>query len=271
MDNFAYHEPRTLEEAAAALRAARDGVFIAGGMSLIPALKQRRVRPSDLVDLRLIDGLDGIRREADTLVIGAMAKHADVAGSDVVRGAIPDLARLVGEMADPSVRNRATLGGSIAYADPASDYPPALLALDATVITDTRSIAAADFFIGPFKTALRKGEIIKAVGFPIPDNAAYVKFANVASRYAIVGVFVAKRAGKARVAVTGARPCVFRFGEMERALEASFTPEAIKPIVISSQGLTADIHGTPEYRAHLIGIMAQRAVGSALRQRPRNA
>jgi len=264
VDDFNYHEPRTLAEAAAAVQAARDGIFIAGGMSLIPALKHRRARPSDLVDLRLIDGLTGIRREADTLIVGAMTKHADVAGSDVVRNAIPDLARLVGEMADPSVRNRATLGGSIAHADPASDYPPALLALDATIVTHTRSVAAADFFTGPFTTALRKGEIVKAVDFPIPDNAAYVKFANVASRYAIVGVFVAKRAGRVRVAVTGAKAKVFRFDEMEAALEKSFTSEAIKEIAISPQGLTADIHGTPDYRAHLIGIMAQRAVASAL-------
>jgi aerobic carbon-monoxide dehydrogenase medium subunit len=263
VDDFNYHEPTTLAEAAAAVHAARDGVFIAGGMSLIPALKQRRVRPSDLVDLRLIDGLTGIRRDANTLFIGAMTKHADVAGSDVMRNSIPDLARLVGEMADPSVRNRATLGGSIAYADPASDYPPALVALDATVITGTRSIKAEAFFTGAFKTALRKGEIIKAVSFPIPDNAAYVKFANVASRYAIVGVFVAKRAGKVRVAVTGASSCVFRLGEMEAALEKSFTPGAVKEIAISPQGLTADIHGTLEYRAHLIDVMAQRAVASA--------
>ncbi len=263
MDDFNYHEPRTLAEAAVVLHAARNGVYIAGGMSLIPALKHRRVRPSDLIDLRLIDGLAGIRREADTLVIGAMTKHADVAGLDIVRNSIPDLARLVGEMADPSVRNRATLGGSIAHADPASDYPPALLALEAIIVTDTRRIAAAEFFTGPFTTGLRKGEIITAVNFPIPDNAAYVKFANVASRYAIVGVFVARRAGKVCVAVTGAKPCVFRFGEMERALENSFTPDAIKAIVMSAQGLTADIHGTPEYRAHLIGVMAQRAVASA--------
>ena len=264
MDDFNYHEPRTLGEAAAALRAAREGVFIAGGMSLIPALKHRRVRPSDLVDLRLIEGLSGIRRETDTLVIGAMTKHADVASSDVVRNSIPDLARLVGEMADPSVRNRATLGGSIAHADPASDYPPALLAIDATIVTDARSIPAGEFFTGPFKTALRKGEIVTAVRFPIPDNAAYVKFANTASRYAIVGVFVAKRDGRVRLAVTGAKPCVFRIAEMEAALEQTFAPDAIKPIIIDPRGLTADIHGTPEYRAHLIGVIAQRAVASAL-------
>ena len=263
MHDFNYHEPKTLAEAAAILRAARDGAFIAGGMSLIAALKQRRVRPSDLVDLRLIEGLSFIRRDADALVIGAMTRHADVADSALVRGAIPDLARLVGEMADPSVRNRATIGGSIAHGDPAADYAPALVALGATIVTDDRSIAADAFFTGAFATALRKGEIIKAVSFPIADAAAYVKFANTASRYAIVGVFVARRGSAVRVAVTGARSCVFRIKEMEAALEKSFTPDAIKAIAIDPRGLTADIHGTPEYRAHLIGVMAQRAVASA--------
>lgn len=263
MNDFDYHQPTTLAAAAAALRGARDGRFIAGGMSLIPALKQRRLRPSDLVDLRLIEGLSGIRRDGDAIIIGAMTLHAEVAESALVRGAIGDLARLVGEMADPSVRNRATLGGSIAHADPASDYPPALLALGAAILTSERSIAADDFFTGPFSTALRQGEIIKAVRFPIPDCAAYVKFANTASRYAIVGVFVAKRAEAVRVAVTGARDRVFRLGEMEAALQRSFTPAAIKAIAVAPRGLTDDIHGTPEYRAHLIGLMTQRAVSSA--------
>lgn len=267
MNDFDYHEPATLAEAAATLRAARDGVFIAGGMSLIPALKQRRVRPSDLIDLRLVEGLSGIRREADALVIGAMTKHADVASSEIVRNSIPDLARLVGEMADPSVRNRATLGGSIAHGDPAADYPPALVALGAAIITSERTVAASDFFAGAFTTALRKGEIIKAVSFPIPDNAAYVKFANTASRYAIVGVFVAKRASAVRVAVTGARACVFRISEMEGALQQSFSPDAIKTITLDPRGLIADIHGSPEYRAHLIGVMARRAVAAAVRPR----
>jgi aerobic carbon-monoxide dehydrogenase medium subunit len=264
VDDFNYHEPKTLADAAAALRAARDGVYIAGGMSLIPALKHRRLRPSDLIDLRLIDGLSGIRRDGESLVVGAMTKHADVANSDIVRNSIPDLARLVGEMADPSVRNRATLGGSIAHADPASDYPPALVALDATILTGDRTISADAFFTGPFTTALHKGEIIRAVSFPIPDNAAYVKFPNTASRYAIVGVFAARRAGTVRLAVTGAKSCVFRIAEMEAALATSFTPEAIKSIVVDPRGLTADIHGTPEYRAHLVGVMAQRALASAI-------
>jgi len=263
VNNFNYHEPRTLDEAAAALRATPDGRFIAGGMSLIPALKQRRVRPSDLIDLRLIGGLSGIRRDGKAIVIGAMTRHAEVADSDLVRGAIPDLARLVGEMADPSVRNRATLGGSIAYGDPAADYAPALLALDATVLTNERAVPAGVFFTDAFTTALRKGEIVTAVSFPIVESAAYVKFANTASRYAIVGVFVARNAGSVRVAVTGAKPCVYRVPALETVLEKSFTADAIKGLAIDPRDLKADIHATSEYRAHLIGIMAQRAVAAA--------
>ncbi len=263
MNDFNYHEPRTLAEAAAMIHAARDGSLIAGGMSLIPALKQRRAKPSDLIDLRFIGELTGIRRQADAVVLGAMTRHADVADSKLVRDTIPTLARLVGEMADPAVRNRATIGGSIAHGDPAADYPPALVALGATIITSTRAMQADDFFTGAFATALRKGEIITAVSFPIPERAAYVKFANTSSRYAIVGVFVAKRGTDVRVAVTGARPCVFRIREMETALAKSFSPDALKPIAIKPNGLNADIHATPEYRAHLIGVMAQRAVASA--------
>lgn len=267
MYDFNYHEPKTLDEATATLCATRDGSFIAGGMSLIPALKQRRAKPSDLVDLRLIEGLSGIRRESDAVVIGAMARHADVANSELVQGAIPELARLVGEMADPAVRHRATLGGSIAHGDPAADYPPALVALDATIVTTNREIPADEFFTGAFATVLQKGEIIKAVSFPIPDSAAYVKFANTTSRYAIVGVFVARHGPLVRVAITGAKSRVYRIKEMEAALERSFTPDAIKAVGVDPQELNADIHGTSEYRAHLIGVMAQRAVASA-RQRP---
>jgi carbon-monoxide dehydrogenase medium subunit len=263
MYDFNYHEPKTVAEAAAIIRAARDGSLIAGGMSLIPALKQRRAKPSDLIDLRFIGELKGIRREANAIVIGAMTPHADVADSDIVKGAIPELARLVGEMADPAVRNRATIGGSIAHGDPAADYPPALVALGATIITSTRAIPADDFFTGAFATALRNGEIVTAASFPIPETAAYVKFANTASRYAIVGVFVARSGRAIRVAVTGAKPCVFRIKEMEAVLANSFTSDAIKHIVINPQGLNADIHATPEYRSHLIGVMAQRAVASA--------
>jgi carbon-monoxide dehydrogenase medium subunit len=191
-----------------------------------------------------------------------MTRHADVADSALLRAAIPELGRLVGEMADPSVRNRATLGGSVAHGDPAADYPPALLALGATIITTDRTIAAADFFTGAFTTALRRGEIITAVSFPIPQTAAYLKFSNTASRYAIVGVFVAKSGGDVRLAVTGAKACVFRLKEMEDALAKAFIPEAIESIAVTPSALNADIHATPEYRAHLISVMARRAVAA---------
>jgi len=265
MHDFNYHEPKTLDEAAATLHATRDGRFIAGGMSLIPALKQRHIKPSDLIDLRMIDGLCFVRREADAIVIGAMTRHVDVADSELLRSTIPELARLVGEMADPSVRNRATLGGSIGHGDPAADYPPALVALGATVITNERTIVAEEFFVDASTTALRRGEIIKAVSFPIPDLASYVKFANTTSRYAIVGVFVARRGPVVRVAVTGAKACVFRLGAMEIALQKSFMPDAVREIAVGPQALNADIHATPEYRAHLIGVMAQRAVALLMR------
>ena len=263
MHDFNYHEPSTVAEAAAIVRASRDGRLIAGGMSLIPILKQRRAKPSDLIDLRRIGDLVGIRREAEAIVIGAMTRHIVVAESKLLEDAIPALARLVGEMADPAVRNRATLGGSVAQADPAADYPPALLALGATIITNTRCISADAFFTGAFIAALGKGEIITAVNFPIPEQAAYVKFANTASRYAIVGVFVSTRGSEVRVAVTGAKTCVFRSREMEAALAKSFTPDVIKPIRVTAEGLIADIHATREYRAHLVGLMAQRAVAAA--------
>ncbi len=263
MHDFNYHEPKTLAEAATIVSTAPEGSFIAGGMSLIPALKQRRARPSDVVDLRFLTELRGIKRQGSAIVIGAMTRHVDVADSELVQGAIPALGRLAGQMADPSVRNRATIGGSIAHGDPAADYPPALVALGATIITATRAIPTDDFFIGAFDTALRKGEIITAVSFPIPERAAYVKFANTASRYAIVGVFVAKTGRDVRVAVTGAKPCVFRIKDMEAALGNSFSLDAIKEIAIDPKGLIADIHATAEYRAHLTGVMAQRAVASA--------
>jgi aerobic carbon-monoxide dehydrogenase medium subunit len=264
MHDFNYHEPSTVADAAAIIRASRDGRLIAGGMSLIPALKQRCAKPSDLIDLRRIGELVGIRREPGAIVIGAMTRHAAVGDSKLLKDEIPELARLVGEMADPAVRNRATLGGSVAQGDPAADYPPALLALGATIITNTRSISADKFFAGAFTTVLGRGEIITAVNFPIPEKAAYVKFANTASRYAIVGVFIATRGTEVRVAVTGAKTCVFRSRDMEAALAKSFTPDAIKPIIIKPNGLLADIHATPQYRAHLIGVMAQRAVAALI-------
>jgi len=263
MYNFIYHRPSSLADAAKTVQSAPEGKLVAGGMTLIPTLKQRLAKPSDLVDLAKIAELKGIKKDGNTVVIGAMTKHVEVATSDVVKGAIPGLAALAEHIGDPAVRNRGTIGGSIANNDPAADYPSAVVALNATVITNKRKITADDFFKGMFETALEPGEIITAVQFPIPEKAAYMKFPNPASRYAIVGVFVAKTGSGARVAVTGAGPAVFRQKEMEAALGKSFTPDAVANIKVSPSGLNGDIHASPEYRAHLVTVMAKRAVAAA--------
>ena len=263
MYEFNYHRPGTLESAAAALAAAEDGQVLAGGQTLIPTLKQRLASPSDVVDLGSIAGLDGVRREGDTIVIGAMTRHADVASSAEVRSAVPALAALADGIGDPQVRNSGTIGGSIANADPAADYPAAVVGLGAEVRTDRRSIAGDDFFTGLFETALEDGEIIVSVRFPIPRRAAYAKFPNPASRYAIVGVMVAETASGVRVAVTGAGDRVFRAGAMEAALAGNFSPGALGGVSVSSDGLNEDIHASAEYRAHLVGVMARRAVAAA--------
>jgi carbon-monoxide dehydrogenase medium subunit len=229
-------------------------------MTLIPTLKQRLARPSDLVDLAAIPSLRGVTDAGDALVIGAMTRHGEVHNSPVVKQAIPALAAMAGLIGDPAVRNRGTIGGSISNNDPAADYPAALVALAATVHTAKREIAAENFFTGMFETALEPSEIVTAVRFPKPQAACYQKFRNPASRYAIVGVFVARTGSGVRVAVTGAGPCVFRVPEMEAALTRSFTPDAIKDITIPDDGLNSDIHASAEYRAHLVGVMARRSV-----------
>ncbi|HEV3176313.1 MAG TPA: xanthine dehydrogenase family protein subunit M [Stellaceae bacterium] len=263
MYNFNYHSPSSVADAAKAVQSASEGKLVAGGMTLIPTLKQRLAKPSDLVDLAKIGELKGIKKDGNSIVIGAMTKHVEVATSDVVRSAIPGLAALAEHIGDPAVRNRGTIGGSIANNDPAADYPSAVVALGATVITNKRKIAADDFFKGMFETALEPGEIITAVQFPIPEKAAYSKFPNPASRYAIVGVFVAKTGSGVRVAVTGAGPGVFRQKDMEAALGKSFAPDAVANIKVSPSGLNGDIHASPEYRAHLVTVMAKRAVAAA--------
>jgi len=207
--------------------------------------------------------LAGIKKERSSIVIGAMTRHAAVASSDVVKKAIPALADLADGIGDPQVRNRGTLGGSVANADPAADYPAALVGLGATVHTNTRSIAADDFFTGLFETALEDGEIITRVSFPIPEKAAYMKFPNPASRYAIVGVFVAKGGDGVRVAVTGAAGSVFRVAAMEKALSAAFAPESVAGITVPDDEFNADIHASADYRAHLVTVMAKRAVAKA--------
>jgi carbon-monoxide dehydrogenase medium subunit len=260
MHNFVYHRPTTLSEARAIFAAAEDPLYLAGGQTLIPTLKQRLRQPSDLIDLARIADFRGIGVGKDSIAIGAMTCHADVAASADVRGLIPALAHLAGEVGDPQVRSCGTLGGALANSDPAADYPAAVLALDATIVTSDRAIAANDFFTGLFETALAPGELIVNVSFPIPKRAAYQKFRNPASRYAVVGVCVAETASGIRVAVTGAAACAFRQTEMEEALSASFTPEALAGITISDTDLNSDLYATPAYRAHLIGVMAARAV-----------
>ena len=264
MYDFEYSKPKSLDDAAAKLSGSDDIKLLAGGMSLIPALKMRLARYSGLVDLGALGALKGIRREGGTIVIGAMTTHAEVAASAEVGRAIRALAVLAGGIGDPLVRNRGTIGGSIANADPAADYPAGVLGLAATIVTNRREIAAADFFLGLFETALHSGEIIIAVRFPIPEAAAYCKFRQPASRFALVGVFVAKTAGGVRVAVTGAGPSVFRFKQAEAALAKQFDAAALDGIALSPDGLNSDIHAGAEYRASCVAVMAKRAVAAAL-------
>lgn len=263
MYNFNYHQAKNVDDAAKLVTSAEDGKLMAGGMTLIPTLKMRLAKPSDVVDLGKIADLKGIKKDGNAIVIGAMTRHFDVANSDVVKSAIPGLAGLAGHIGDPAVRNRGTIGGSIANNDPAADYPSAVLALNATIITNKRKIAADDFFKGMFETALEPGEIITAVSFPIPEKSAYMKFPNPASRYAIVGVYVAKTGSNVRVGVTGAGPVAFRQKDMEAALTKSFSPDAIKGIAQKQDNLNSDIHASAEYRAHLVNVMARRAVQAA--------
>ena len=263
MYDFTYHRPGSVADAVAALGSAEDGQLLAGGHTLLPTLKQRLARPSDVIDLGGIAELSGISSDGGDIVIGATTTHAAVAGSDAVKAAIPALAALADGIGDAQVRNRGTIGGSIANNDPAADYPAGLVGLGATVQTNTRSIAADDFFTGMFETALQAGEIVTAVRFPAPEAAGYAKFPNPASRYAVVGIMVSRGSGGVRVAVTGAGPCVFRVAEMESALSGSFSADAIEGVAVSAGDLNGDIHASAEYRAHLVGVMARRAVAAA--------
>ena len=260
---FKYQRAASVEAAAASLAAAPDAKPLAGGQSLIAAMKLRLADSGEIIDLGAIKGLSGITVEGKTVTIGAMTRHAEVAASPAVRAAIPALAALAGGIADRMVRNMGTIGGSVANNDPSADYPAGLLALGATIVTNRRSIPADSFFTGMFETALGAGEIITAVRFPVPLRAAYMKFRNPASRYAIVGVFVADLGSAVRVAVTGAAPCVFRVPAMEAALTAHFAPEAIAAIVVPEEGLNSDIHAQADHRAHLVTVMAMRAVEAA--------
>ncbi len=266
MRAFDYHRPANLKDAIALGEKNKDeGRYLAGGQSLVQAMKLRLSSPSDLIDLNALQDLKTLRAEGATVVIGAMVRHAEVASSSSVQKAIPALASLAGQIGDRQVRHLGTLGGSLANSDPAADYPAAALGLGATIATNKRKIEADKFFTGLYETALAPGELVTSVSFPVPKRAAYMKFKNPASRFALVGVFVADFGGSVRVAVTGAGPCVFRQAEMEKALAAKFAPESVAGIKVKPDGLNSDLHASPEYRAHLITVMAKRAVEAALK------
>ncbi len=264
MYDFAYHKPASLADAVKLLADHEDAKLMAGGQTYIPTLKQRLARPSDVIDLGAIAELRGITEEAGGVTIGAMTRHGEVAESAVVRRVIPALAALAELIGDPQVRNLGTLGGSISNNDPAADYPGALLGLGATVRTSKRQIPADQFFTGMFETALERDEIVKAVHFPRPEKAAYAKFPNPASRYSMVGVFVAKTGGGVRVAVTGAgQSGAYRWTAAEQALAGNWSPAAIDGLTVDPSGLNSDIHASADYRAHLVKVMAKRALAAA--------
>ncbi|HXD44033.1 MAG TPA: xanthine dehydrogenase family protein subunit M [Pseudolabrys sp.] len=264
MYNFTFHRPTTVRQAAGLLTRNPEAKLLAGGHSLLPVMKQRLAQPSALIDLSLVEGLSGVELKGRSVVIGAMSRHADVATSQVLRETMPALAEVPGSVGDPQVRNRGTIGGSIANNDPNADYPAALLGLGATIITNKRRIAADDFFTGMFSTALEEGEIITKVSFPIAKKAAYEKFKHPASGFALVGVFVSKRGPDIRVAVTGAGSNgVFRVKSFEEALKKRFSPKSIEGLSVPANGMNSDIHASAEYRAHLVGVLAKRALAKA--------
>ncbi|MEX2479567.1 MAG: FAD binding domain-containing protein [Gammaproteobacteria bacterium] len=260
MQRFDYQRPATLAEACAALRADPEARLLAGGMSLLPTMKLGLATPSCLIDLSRVPDLNGIYADGETLVIGAMACHAEVASAPLVRARLPALAALAAGIGDVQVRYRGTLGGALANNDPAADYPAAALALEATVVTDRRELPAASFFTDMFETALAADEIVTAVRFPCPRRAAYLKLPHPASRYAIAGVFVADTAAGPRVAVTGAGPMVFRAHAIEAALAVDMVPAALADITIDADELNDDPYASATYRAYQVGVLARRAV-----------
>jgi aerobic carbon-monoxide dehydrogenase medium subunit len=264
MYEFKFSRPATVRQAANLLAKTEDAKLIAGGHTLVPVMKQRLARPAQLIDLSKVEGLDTIEMKGRSLVIGAMARHASVAASEVVKANLPALASLASMIGDPAVRHMGTIGGSLANNDPTADYPAAVMALDATIVTNKRKLKPEEFFQGLFTTALAPDEIITRVQFPLAKKAAYIKFRNQASRYALVGVFVAKRPSEVRVAVTGAGgDGVFRVTQFEEALKKRFNPKSLDGLTVSADGLNSDLHGSAEYRAHLIGVLARRAVEAA--------
>lgn len=264
MYNFTYHCPATQKEAEDLLSSTPGPTLLAGGQTLLPTLKHRLAQPSDLIDLKGIEVLSGIRQVEGAIIIGATTTHSEVAESSLIAAQIPALSHLANGIGDQQVRHRGTIGGSVANNDPAADYPAGCLGLGAEIQTNRRSIAADDFFVDLFETALEEGEIILAVTFPVPDKAAYVKFPNPASRYALVGVMVAQTGGQVRVAVTGAGSAgVFRDTSIEVALTNKFSAEMVDGSGVDEADLNKDIHASAEYRKHLIGEMARRAVALA--------
>jgi carbon-monoxide dehydrogenase medium subunit len=263
MHAFKYHRPNSVNDAAALAKG--EAKLLAGGQSLIQAMKLRLASPSDIIDLGTIKDLAGIKSDGKSVTIGAMTRHAEVAHSADVTKAIPALAALAGIIGDRQVRSMGTIGGSLANSDPAADYPAAVLALNATITTNKGKHEADKFFKGLYETALKDGEIITSVTFQAPKRAAYMKFKNPASRFAIVGVFVADFGGSVRVGVTGAGACAFRQADMEKALAAKFAPESVAGIKQKKEGLNTDLHASAEYRAHLVTVMAKRAVEAALK------
>lgn len=263
MHHTHYHRPASVAEAVKLMGEHPDDKVLAGGQSTLPSMKLGLLIPEGFIDLGGISELKGIRVEGSSVVIGAMTTHHAVATSKDVQGMIPALAQLAGGIGDRAVRNRGTIGGSLANSDPAACYPAGVLGLGAMIHTNTRRIAADDWFKGLYETALSPGELITAVSFPKPEKAAWMKFKQPASRFSIVGVFVAKTAGGVRVAVTGAGPCAFRVKALEDKLNARFAPESCDGVIIPADGLNSDLHGSAEYRAHLIGVMTRRAVAAA--------
>jgi len=262
---FTFHRPQTVRQAAGLLTKNADAKLLAGGQTLLPTMKLRLAGPPQIIDMTLVEGLSGIALSGRSLAIGAMTTHNEVNTSPVVQQAAPVLAHLAGLIGDPAVRHRGTIGGSIANNDPNADYPAACLGLGATIVTNKRRIKADDFFTGMFSTALEASEIITKVIFPLPKKAAYQKFRNQASRFALVGVFVSKRGSDIRVAVTGAGSNgVFRVKSFEEALKKRFSPKSLEGLTIPADGMNSDIHGSAEYRAHLVGVLARRAVAEAI-------
>ena len=264
MYDFSYHNPDSVADAVSAMNKAEDGKFVAGGQTMLPTMKHRLASPSDIIVLGGITELSGITVDGDSISIGAMTTHAEVAASSDVQAMIPALAALAGNIGDPAVRNCGTIGGSVANNDPAADYPAAVIALGARVKTSKREISADDFFTGMFETALEEDELITAISFPKADAAAYMKFENPASRYAIVGVFVARTEDGVRVGITGATPCAHRGMRLEAELNSNFSSEACDDVAIPVKKMNADIHASAEYRAHLVKVMTKRAVAACI-------